>query len=123
MKITRGNLIDTIESWGPFFKITFGLKIHSLPTSEQGVSEDGYTSVLAFKGKSDRNIMNYGFRVPALYLGIQGDLQFRASIGDVADYQPPSIFNFNENNLDSWHYVEMYQTYSRNETVRDPTKI
>ena len=42
-KVQNKTKIGTIDSWGPFFRVSFDLMIHSL-------LEEGWTSLLAFRG-------------------------------------------------------------------------
>ena len=60
--VKRNKEIGTIDSWGPLFRVSLDLIIHSL-------DQDGWSSVLAFSrnGRSDH---------PAIYLHKNGFLRF-----------------------------------------------
>ena len=60
-KITKGKEIGTIDSWGPYFRISLDLIIHSH-------AYDGYSSVLAFRGNGGTyDCCEIGDRIPAIF--------------------------------------------------------
>merc|ERR1711874_209906 len=60
-KIQKNNLLDTIDTWGPNFRVTFDLMVHSNVKSI-------WTCILAFRGNGGtRNAGQYGDRIPALF--------------------------------------------------------
>ena len=66
----KNNLLQTIDSWGPFFKVTFDLMVHSKPTSH-------WSGLLAFKGNGgSSNLGKYGDRAPAIFYNKNGYLRF-----------------------------------------------
>ena len=64
-KILRDKEIGTIESWGPFFRVSFDLIIHSL-------LEDEWSSVLAFLDGTERTPI----AIPVINLHRSGFLKF-----------------------------------------------
>ena len=61
--LQRNNQIGYIGTWGPLFRISFDLVIHSKPTPD--VAE--YYSILAFKGNGGTSdCCNVGDRVPVI---------------------------------------------------------
>ena len=74
LTIERGRLIDTVEAWGPFFRITFDLFISSFGPST-------WSSILSFKGNGGtNNCCNNGDRVPIVQLRDNGELYFINSV-------------------------------------------
>ena len=97
--IERGRLIDTVEAWGPLFKISFDLFITSFGPSEWG-------SILSFKGNGGtNNCCNNGDRVPIVQLHNNGELFFINSInGNGNAYFHTAV------DLNKWYKIEIEQT-------------
>ena len=72
--IERNKEIGTIDSWGPIFRISFDLIIHS---NVKGKGKQGWSSVLAFeKRTNDRNgRMKSVHRIPSVDLNKKGQLR------------------------------------------------
>ena len=96
--IERGRLIDTVEAWGPLFKISFDLFITSFGPS-------AWSSILSFKGNGgSNNCCNNGDRVPIVQLTDYGDLFFINSVnGDGNGYFHTGV------DLNKWHKIEIQQ--------------
>ena len=80
--ITRNNEIGAINGpWGPFFRVSFDLIIHSL-------GGDDWTSLLAFRGNGaicDK--CKVGDRIPFLLLNNKfGYIQFSNNVVNLNDY-------------------------------------
>ena len=59
-KVKRNNQVGTIKSWGPTFRFSVDLIIHSYGGYR-------YRSIIAFKGNNGNNCCNNGDRVPAIW--------------------------------------------------------
>jgi len=96
--IERGRLIDTVEAWGPLFKISFDLFITSFGPS-------AWSSILSFKGnEGSNNCCNNGDRVPIVQLTDYGDLFFINSIdGNGNGYFHTGV------ELNKWLKIEIQQ--------------
>ena len=97
----KNNLLQTIDSWGPFFKVTFDLMVHSKPTSH-------WSGLLAFKGNGgSSNVAKYGDRAPAIFYNQQGHLHFTNAVSGKVNYA------FNKAiNLGKWYRIEIEQASS-----------
>ena len=93
--IKRNIEIGTHDSWGPLFRVSFDLIIHSFV---KGKGKQGWTSVLAFKSRC----CNRG--VPDIALSKNGDLRFSNSVNGNKKYQ--FIFNVD---LNKWYNITIEQ--------------
>ena len=94
--IERGRLIDTVEAWGPLFKISFDLFINSFGPS-------AWSSILSFKGNGgSNNCCNNGDRVPIVQLNENGQLYFINSVNGNAHFHTGV-------DLNKWHKIEIQQ--------------
>ena len=60
--VKKKNKIGTIESWGPYFRVSFEMIIKSFSGAK-------WTNILSFKGNgATSNCCKHGDRAPALYL-------------------------------------------------------
>ena len=92
------NLIDTLSTWGPEYKVSLELKVNSFPTPAEGWAE-----VLRFTDSDTLDI-----RVPAMFINTAGYVEITPSIGtDKRPYPNPS----------TWYKYEMFQ-YPIKEQVR-----
>ena len=99
LTIERGKLIDTVEAWGPFFRISFDLFITSLGSSEWG-------SILSFKGnEGTNNCCNNGDRVPIVQLHNNGELFFINSVNGNGNAYFHTAVDTNK-----WYEIEIEQT-------------
>ena len=93
-KILRDKEIGTMESWGPFFRVSFDLIIHSL-------LEDEWSSVLAFAD---------GLKpIPAINFHRSGFLNFQ-------NYNFKLTFDFNVK-LKKWYNVIIEQKTSNGKVI------
>ena len=101
--VKRNKEIGSINgTWGPFFRISFDLIIHSYV---KGKGKQGWSSVLAFKGNGGKShCCKHGDRVPDLALSKNGDLRLSNSISGNKKYS----FNFNID-LYKWHNIIVEQ--------------
>ena len=60
-KVKRNTQIGTIKSWGPTFRVSVDLIIHSYGSGHH------YRNIIAFKGNNGHNCCNNGDRVPAIW--------------------------------------------------------
>ena len=60
--MTRNNQIGTIARWGPTWRVSVDLIIHSY-----GEGEYPFKSIIAFKGNNGNNCCKNGDRVPAIW--------------------------------------------------------
>ena len=99
LTIERGRLIETVESWGPFFRISFDLFISSFGPSE-------WSSILSFKGNGGTsNCCNNGDRVPIVQLRKNGQLYFINSVNGNGNAYFHTAVDTNK-----WYKIEIEQT-------------
>ena len=98
-KIQRNNLLATIDNWGPYFRVSFDLKIHSKVNSV-------WSSILAFKGNGGSDdLKKYGDRAPAIfYNNKDGYLHFINAVSGNRNYG----FNYNID-VGNWYHIEIIQ--------------
>ena len=90
VKVKKNKEIGTIDSWGPFFRVSFDLIIHSLDKGSQ------WSSVFSFlHGSGTENIHD----VPSIDLGSDGVLHFKNSVR-------------NEKHWFKWYNVELNHWYN-----------
>ena len=104
-KILKGKEIGTIDSWGPFFRISFDLNIHSFSTFGQVHA----SSVLAFKGNGATwDCCANGDRIP--FISVSPDsgkpvhLHFANSVNEEGNYYFNHYINFN-----TWYNIIIEQ--------------
>ena len=101
--IKKNHEIGTVDSWGPIFRISFDLIIHSFV---KGKGKQGWSSVLAFKGNGGKShCCNHGDRIPDIALNKNGKLRFSNSVSGNKKYQ--FIFNVA---LNKWYNIIVEQT-------------
>ena len=94
----KNNLLETIDSWGPLFKVTFDLIIHSKVSSE-------WSSILALKGNGGlTNMETYGDRVPALFYHKSGVIVFYSAVNGNINYVFSKTIDLNR-----WYSIEIEQ--------------
>ena len=72
--VGKNNLLGTIDSWGPLYRVSLDLIIHSH-------SSTTYSSVLSFKGNgASTDNDNYGDRIPIIQVGNNGYLYLISSV-------------------------------------------
>ena len=103
--VGRSNIIDTLSTWGPEFKVSLEMKVNSFPTPTEAWAE-----VLRF---TDSEIDwawagAYGNRIPGMHINTAGFVEITPSIG--TDKRPYP-------NRNTWHKYEMFQ-YPIKEQVR-----
>ena len=91
-KIQRNKQIGTIDSWGPFFRVSFDLIIHSL---DQDSRWSSVFSILHGKNKLE---------VPSIFLRSDGVLQFENNVGNEKHW-----FNFYNIVLNHWYNIVIEQ--------------
>ena len=97
-KILRDKEIGTIESWGPFFRVSFDLIIHSL-------LEDEWSSVLAFVDGME----TIPIPIPAINFHRSGFLNFQNK-----NFQLTFDFNIKRN---IWYNVIIEQKTSNGKVI------
>ena len=112
-KIQENKEIGTIDSWGPFFRVSFDLIIHSLRQEE-------LSSLLAFRGNGatcDQCII--GDRIPALFLnnkgtgkGRDGEIQLSNTVENSKDY-----FHF-KIELNHWYNIVIEQNSINGKVIK-----
>ena len=104
-KIQKNHQLATIEEWGPLFKVSFDLMIHSNVGS-------GVSSVLAFRGNGAVDDQShYGDRAPAIFYYKTGYLHFTNAVNGNGNYH----FNY-EIELNKLYHIEIAQE-EKNEKV------
>ena len=95
--VQRNKQIGTLDSWGPLFRVSLDLIIHSYV--------EGAGSILDFKGNGGiRSCCEHGDRIPSIFVHEDGYLAFRNSVRRNADHQ----FDF-EVNLNTWYKILIEQ--------------
>ena len=90
------NLIDTLSTWGPEYKVSLELKVNSFPTPAEGWAE-----VLRFTDSDTLDI-----RVPAMFLNSAGFLEINPFHGGSVNRTYPGV--------EIWHTYEMIQYFEEN---------
>ena len=106
--VRKNNEIGTIDSWGPFFRVSLDLMIHSYNP------ENGWSSLLTFKGNggTTNNIRN-GDRIPGIFLNERDKyLTFSNAVEPKKNYQPHKI------NLSTWYNILIEQKIVNRNKVR-----
>ena len=99
-KILRNKHIGTISSWGPFFRVSFDLIIHSLNNENAW-----WSSVLSFLGNGGTSeCIEIGDCMPAIFLTQSGGLEFYSSVNDNAGH----FFDF-QAELNHWYNIIIEQ--------------
>ena len=108
-KVQNNKEIGRIDSWGPFFRVSFDLIIHSLHPSNR------WTSLLAFRGNGAVcDNCELGDRVPAIFLdNLFGTIQV-SNNGEhnIHDYFPPQI------ELNHWYNIIIEQKSTTGQVLR-----
>ena len=96
-------MVGSIETWGPQFRISFELQIHSKPPRS---TDDDVYNILAFKGNGGtNNCCNIGDRVPLIEYyphDPQGErLHFASAVGSNGNYY-----------YDYYDTIELNKTYT-----------
>ena len=94
----KNNLLETIDSWGPLFKVTFDLMIHSKLSSS-------WSSILSFKGNGGlTDYVKYGDRAPAIFYNKNGYLHFTNAVsGNINYYFDKKV------DLGKWYHIDVEQ--------------
>ena len=94
----RNKEIGTIDSWGPLFRISLDLMIHSY---EFEYGQDPWFSVLTFKGNGgSSNNAKFGDRIPGIFVRKDGYLRFGTTT--ITDFDTPI-------NLNTWYNIQIEQ--------------
>ena len=94
----RNNLLETIDSWGPLFKVTFDLMIHSKLSSS-------WSSILSFKGNGGlTDYVKYGDRAPAIFYNKRGFLHICNALNGNRNYCRNKMVDLNK-----WYRIEVEQ--------------
>ena len=105
-KVQNNKEIGTIDSWGPFFRVSFDLIIHSLHPSTW------MTSLLAFRvvAVSQDGSLNYEY-VPAIFLNnVRGEIWFYGeTVKDEVQF---------EIELNHWYNIIIEQKSPRAQVLR-----
>ena len=105
---SKGKEIGKIDSWGPLFRISLDLIIHSRVNN-------GFSSVLAFRGNGGReNCCFIGDRIPAIFLNNPTmTLQFANSVRHYGNYW----FEFKINRK-TWYNIIIEQKFVHRKVKR-----
>ena len=111
-KMQKNKEIGTIDSWGPFFRVSLDLIIHSSQKLDQ------YYSVLAFKGNGGTsNCCEHGDRIPAILVSrndaLNEHLNFCNSVYNNGNY----YYDFTIN-LNTWYNIIIEQKLGDRKQVR-----
>ena len=111
---SKNNLLGTLEKWGPYFNISFKLKVNSFGDS----SKRNDQSLLHFTATDTNGYQKFGERIPAVWVFTDGTLGFRMNIGSIPNYP----YQYKWDLSLGWQSVEMHQ-YSKNEKVQKILKF
>jgi len=105
ISVQKGNLIAVIPEWGPNFRITFDLNVHSMYSSHS----NGWANVLHFTA-SGKDCCSIGDRVPALWTNSKRNyLYFCSNVDHHGDYcRTTTAGTFRTN---SWYKIEIKQRF------------
>ena len=105
---SKGKEIGKIDSWGPLFRISLDLIIHSRVN-------DGYSSVIAFRGNGGRSdCCEIGDRIPAIFLfNPTMTLHITHSVRQTGNHW----FNF-DINLNTWYNIIIEQKFVHRKVKR-----
>ena len=105
--IARNNLLGTIDSWGPLFRVSLDLKIHS---TSPGI----WTTVLAFKANGgESNAGQYGDRAPMIAYK-NSTIRFVNSVNGNAGHG-----NVEKIELGKWYHIEIEQKMNNGKVITD----
>ena len=112
----KNNQIGFIESWGPLFRVSFDLKIHSL---KNGDPTWGWANVIKFIGDLQGN--RKGERVPSIFLHKSKNfgLYFANSVNGNGNYH----FTYTKFELNKWHNIVIEQTKSDGKVRRQSSTL
>ena len=107
---SKGKEIGKIDSWGPLFRISLDLIIHSRVN-------DGFSSVLAFKGNGNiRDCCEIGDRIPAILLeNPTMTLKFANSVRQNGNYWYGFDFKIK---LNTWYNILIEQKFVHKKVKR-----
>ena len=98
-------LLDTLPSWGPEFRVSFDLYINSFPNT----NTSGYAEIFRFTG-SHSNYGSYEDRIPALYVHKDGNIA-------IAHFSCLPACPLYASNLGTWYKIDLQQ-YIKNNQVK-----
>ena len=102
----KNNQIGTIDSWGPFFRVSFDLLIHSYDNDNDGE----HFSVLAFKGNGGTSdCCENGDRIPFITV-VSSNQELQLSFANSVNQNGNYYFFFNIN-LETWYNIIIEQEY------------
>ena len=105
----HSNLVGTIPSWGPAFKVEFDLYINSF--DGPNLKNRMLAELLRFASR-EGNCCAVGFRVPAIFTDKRGFIQVAAQIGTHGNKW--RNVNLNEK---TWYRIELVQRVFSNNKV------
>ena len=113
--VNRNTEIATIPRWGPWFRVSFDLKINSYRFGNKG----GWSSVIAFKKDGgESNLGKIGDRIPAVFLNKKrGSLHFASGVNGKRNHN----FDFISIKLKKWFGIVIEQTRDKGK-VRESDK-
>ena len=98
--VTKNNMIGTIESWGPHFRVSFEMKIKSFVAAK-------WTNILSFKGNGAKeSCCQPGDRAPAIFLqNKEKYLVFSHSVNGNGNY----AYTYRGLQLNKWYKITVEQ--------------
>ena len=96
--VIRNNLLSTIDTFGPEYRVAVDIKVHS------GVGAvSGWSHIIRFTSTSS-NCCNVGDRVPGIFYHSSGKLQVDNAVNGNGHY-----FIEYDIDLEKWYHVEIVQ--------------
>ena len=109
IQISQGNLITTLPTWGPSYRITFELFINSFDGENL---KNGKLAELLRLTTTDGNCCRIGDRIPAIFTDKRGFIQVATQIGNSGSKS--KNVNLNEK---TWYRLDLMQ-FAWNNKVR-----
>ena len=107
----KNNQIGTIDSWGPFFRVSFDLLIHSYE------NDGDHLSVLAFKGNGGTSdCCENGDRIPFITV-VSSNQELQLSFANSVNQNGNYYFDFYIN-LNTWYQIIIEQKFAKDRKVR-----
>ena len=115
-KIEKNTEIATIPRWGPWFRVSFDLKINSY----RSVNKGGWSSVIAFKKDGgESNLEKIGDRIPAVFLNKKESLHFSSGVSGKRNHN----FDFISIKLKKWYGIVIEQTRDKGKVRESDKKL
>ena len=110
MPVSQDILLDTLPTWGPAFKISFDLYIHSFD-EDNFMGDAGWAELLRFT-TTDGNCCEIGDKLPAVFTKREGVINIGTQLGDNGSKNTNVALN-----TSTWYRLELMQYSWKNNKV------